>query len=192
MNATHSNSKNAKGFTLIELLVVIGIVVVLSVVVLLTLNPAQLLRQARDSTRISDLGTLKSALALYLADVTTPALGNTGLCYVSTSTSPGVNCLVFAAGTTTVTNAASSSLVNGQGWIPVNFNDISSGAPLSVLPLDPTNTAALFYAYRANTSTLVYELDAILESNKYIPLMSTDGGNISTAYEVGTDPGLDL
>ena len=190
MNATHS--KNAKGFTLIELLVVIGIVVVLSVVVLLTLNPAQLLRQARDSTRVSDLGTLKSALALYLADVSSPTLGDTAKCYVSTTTSPGTFCLVFAAGTVTTSSAASSSLVNGQGWVPVDFTGISSGAPISALPLDPVNTASLFYAYRANTSTLVYELDTILESTKYIPLMTTDGGNSSTVFEVGTDPGLDL
>ena len=39
------------GFTLIELLVVIAIIAILAVVVILTLNPAQLLAQARDSTR---------------------------------------------------------------------------------------------------------------------------------------------
>ena len=191
MNATHS--KNAKGFTLIELLVVIGIVVVLSVVVLLTLNPAQLLRQARDSTRVSDLGTLKSALALYLADVSSPYLGTSTNCYVSTSSSPGTNCLVFStAGTVVTSSAASSSRVDGTGWIPVNFTLISSGAPISALPLDPVNNTTTFYAYRSVSSTLVYELAAVLESSKYIPLMSTDGGNTTTAFEVGTDPGLDL
>ncbi|MEK7110770.1 MAG: prepilin-type N-terminal cleavage/methylation domain-containing protein, partial [Patescibacteria group bacterium] len=122
MNATHSNSKNAKGFTLIELLVVIGIVVVLSVVVLLTLNPAQLLRQARDSTRVSDLGTLKSALALYLADVTTPFIGTTTICYAHTSSSvTAAGCGYFLGTGTTSTSA--STVVTGTGWIPVNFGD---------------------------------------------------------------------
>jgi type II secretory pathway pseudopilin PulG len=50
-------------FTLIELLVVIAITEILSVVVMLTLNPAELLRQSRDSTRIADMGTLNTAVA---------------------------------------------------------------------------------------------------------------------------------
>ncbi|MEK7094356.1 MAG: prepilin-type N-terminal cleavage/methylation domain-containing protein [Patescibacteria group bacterium] len=57
-----------KGFTLIELLIVIAIIAVLSVVVVLTLNPAELLRRARDSTRISDMSSLNSALNNYRTD----------------------------------------------------------------------------------------------------------------------------
>ncbi|MBI5221157.1 MAG: prepilin-type N-terminal cleavage/methylation domain-containing protein, partial [Candidatus Liptonbacteria bacterium] len=41
-------SANTKGFTLIELLVVIAIIAILAAVVILTLNPGQLLKQARD------------------------------------------------------------------------------------------------------------------------------------------------
>src|SRR5258708_6841103 len=70
-----------QGFTLIELLVVIAIIAVLSVVVILSLNPAELLRQARDSNRISDMATLKSAVSLYLADVTSPFIGTSSICY---------------------------------------------------------------------------------------------------------------
>ncbi|MBI2888821.1 MAG: prepilin-type N-terminal cleavage/methylation domain-containing protein, partial [Candidatus Liptonbacteria bacterium] len=54
-----SKSAQEKGFTLIELLVVIAIVAILAVVLILTLNPAQILAQSRDSTRISDLNTVK-------------------------------------------------------------------------------------------------------------------------------------
>src|SRR5271154_2180592 len=76
---------NRKGFTLIELLVVIAIIAVLAVVVILSLNPAELLRQARDSNRVSDMATFKSAIALYLADVASPSLvgSTTALCYMS-------------------------------------------------------------------------------------------------------------
>ena len=49
-----------KGFTLIELLIVIAILAVLGVTVTLVLNPAELLRQGRDSTRISDLSSINS------------------------------------------------------------------------------------------------------------------------------------
>jgi len=40
-------------FTLIELLIVIAIIAILSIVVILVLNPAQLLKQSRDSNRVS-------------------------------------------------------------------------------------------------------------------------------------------
>src|SRR3989338_10096227 len=87
---------NTTGFTLIELLVVIAIVAVLSVVVVLALNPAELLRQARDSNRISDLATLKSALSFYSTDVSGNALyslGNGANCYIDQIATAG-----FSAG----------------------------------------------------------------------------------------------
>jgi prepilin-type N-terminal cleavage/methylation domain-containing protein len=57
-----------KGFTLIELLVVLAIIAVLAVVVVLVLNPAELLRQSRDSQRLSDMSTLDDAINFYAAN----------------------------------------------------------------------------------------------------------------------------
>lgn len=54
-----------RAFTLIEILVVIAIIVVLSVVVVMLLNPAEIVRQARDSTRVSDVDTIVHALSVY-------------------------------------------------------------------------------------------------------------------------------
>jgi prepilin-type N-terminal cleavage/methylation domain-containing protein len=183
-----------KGFTLIELLVVIAIVAVLAVTVILTLNPAQLLRQARDSNRMNDLATMKSAISLYLADVSTPFIGTSTLCYAHTSSS-AANCTArFSGGTITL----SSSLSNGgTGWIPVNLTSLSAGAPLSALPIDPVNNATYYYAYKADNTAGTFELNADLESTKFASGGSsdeegTDGGNSATLYEVGTDPGLDL
>jgi len=186
-------TKTNKGFTLIELLVVLAIVAILSVVVILTLNPAELLKQARDSNRVSDLSTLKSAISLYLADYSTPFVGTSTLCYISLSTQSATTtkCGVFtiAAVTNTTTTAANLRKVDGTGWIPVNFAAISSGAPIGNLPVDPVNTASLYYAYGA-TSTLTFEIDAFMESTKYANYMLNDGGNTDYAYEVGTTPGL--
>ena len=186
-----------RGFTLIELLVVIAIVAVLAVTVILTLNPAQLLRQARDSNRTQDLSTMKSAISLYLADVSAPGIGASANCYAHTS-STLASCTAgsrFAA-TGTVT-LASSLGITGSGWIPVNFTTISAGSPISALPVDPVNSATYFYAYRPDATNGTFEMNADMESTKFASggssdVESTDGGNVSTLYEVGTDPGLDI
>ncbi len=202
------NRKNRKGFTLIELLVVIAIIAVLAVVVVLTLNPAELLRQARDSNRLSDFATLKSALSLYATDVSTstPMYGATG----QGGTGDGSFDLFTAnsGASTTMTNyntagptwwgfaggegavaINTSRAVNGTGWIPIDFNAVSSGAPLSSLPVDPVNSGQNMYMYAA--SSTVFKLATKMESSKYTTggsadVETSDGGNSTSTYEAGT------
>jgi prepilin-type N-terminal cleavage/methylation domain-containing protein len=190
-------NKNSRGFTLIELLVVIAIIAILSVVVILTLNPAELLKQARDSSRISDLSTLNSALGVYYADVSSPTTSVSGAttdCYVFSGSgiTPGSNCSF--TGTFTVASTTSRA-VSGAGWLPINFTSISSGAPIGNLPIDPVNSATNVYRFVASTSIGAYEMNANMESAKQIAatgVEQTDGGNSTTIYEVGTAPGLSL
>ncbi len=206
---------NRKGFTLIELLVVIGIIAVLAVVVILTLNPAELLRQSRDSNRLSDTGTLKSAISLYLADVSAPVIGTSGVCYLTVSATStqawgnnipatwrtggyaSTTCGVFIGGTSsTITNpkdyvTSTMKAVDSTGWVPVNFTAISSGAPIGNLPTDPTNNSSYYYAYAASTTALLFEIDAHMESTKYATTSGTnaqnnDGGDSPLEYETGT------
>ena len=54
-----------KGFTLLELLIVIGILAILATVLIAVINPAELLRRARDTQRLSDLDALRSAISLF-------------------------------------------------------------------------------------------------------------------------------
>ena len=180
-----------KGFTLIELLIVIGILAILATTVVLVLNPAQLLAQARDTQRISDLSTLKSAVAVYLSTATDPAL--TAGPYSTANTTCG-----FGAAACTITT---STVVTGSGWVAIDLTASSGGSPIAVLPIDPTNTATYQYAYKADNTNKTFELNARLESTKYKVRMTADGGDDSTCssyveetcyYEVGTDPALDL
>jgi prepilin-type N-terminal cleavage/methylation domain-containing protein len=181
-----------KGFTLIELLVVIAIVAILAVVVVLTLNPAELLKQARDSNRISDLNTVKSAISIYLADVAAPSLGAVGTCYLSASTTNSLTSCGFQGTYATVVSSTNRG-VTGGGWMPVTFSSISSGAPFGQLPVDPTAGNAYVYRYVASTTSNTFKLMATLESAKYLAAgsaASTDGGASSTAYEAGTNMSL--
>lgn len=204
LQATSYTLHEKKGFTLIELLMVIGIIAVISVAILLTLNPAEILRQSRDSSRLHDLSTIKNAIALYLADVAVPQLaGNYQRCYMSPSTGNSTTTaqcgFLFTANITSTSTAASTDYrdVDGTGWVPINFNQVVSKAPISTLPVDPVNNVTYYYAYAASTS-LTFELDAArMESAKYgaggsKDAVSTDGGNNNNAYETGTAPGFAL
>ena len=179
-----------KGFTLIELLIVIAILAILAVTVFLVLNPAQLLAEARDVQRLSDLNSVKSAIALYLTTSSSPAVGENGRMTASGTCGFGSACTYL-----------STSTVDGTGWVNIDLTGTSGGSSLAALPIDPTNSTTYFYAYDGENTNKTFELNARLESTKYRGQMSTDGGDDSTCstyteaacwYEVGTDPGLNL
>jgi prepilin-type N-terminal cleavage/methylation domain-containing protein len=110
---------------------------------------------------------------------------------------------------------ANSRAVDGTGWIPINFNEVSSlGSPISILPIDPIkpnstgltklflNTAFAdlppdavnddhYYAYGTD-GIEGFEINAKLESTKYATKASNDGGDNALLYEVGNIPGLNL
>ncbi len=195
-----------KGFTLIELLVVIAILAVLAVAVVLVLNPAELLKQGRDSTRLSDMATLNSALSLYYTDVlgantsAWPSAGN--YCTVAASSTGGW------AGWSTCANVATTTGVNSTsqtvGWIPINFSLISSGSPLTKEPVDPNNNtascrgsgsitnASCGYAFIASSTAGTYKLETLMESAKFSyggssDVTSKDSGESTSTYEIGSN-----
>ncbi len=195
-----------KAFTLIELLVVIAIIAVLAVVVVLTLNPGQLILQSRDSTRLSDLASLQSAISLYQTDAAingSVRLGSSSVIYVSipdpaATTTLGTTCSTM--GLPALPNgytyhcAASSTFrkVDGTGWIPVNLSSITSGAPLGQLPIDPTNASSSRSYLTYTTNGTQYELTSQIESTKYKlggsnDTASSDGGTQASLYEKGTN-----
>jgi prepilin-type N-terminal cleavage/methylation domain-containing protein len=197
-NVSIVRMKNTKkGFTLIELLIVIGILAILVAAVVVVLNPAQLLAQARDGQRMSDLDSIRSAVNLFMATATNASFTATGpILTFSSTTGPGA-----APTSTTPTNwgtatISSSTAVDGNGWVKVAFNQISGGSPLAKLPIDPTQSATYQYGFVAKSASSTFEVIARLESTKYAPKMSADGGNLNDCgsytnancwYEVGSD-----
>ena len=209
-------NKHRSAFTLIELLVVIAILAILFIVVLLVLNPAQLLKQARDSNRIQDLATIKSAIGYYLEDQSSPVMGTAGTCYMdgptpSSSTSLATTtCYWFTTASSTFSTTSSRSVVSG--WIPINLSLISVGSPIGQWPVDPLNnlniTGAItvassaigaannfFYSYAVTSTNYGFKLAANMESSKYAAsgtadIESTDGGTQYNEYEQGTNLAL--
>ncbi|MFA5997413.1 MAG: type II secretion system protein [Candidatus Paceibacterota bacterium] len=229
MNSLNIKKERDGGFTLLELLIVISIIAILSVALVLVLNPAEALKKSRDAQRISDLSTLKTALGLYLTSTTTPHLGGASDDTTCKATPTGayasgdvVYYSLVGAGTITDTttdggstsvpdpiNVAVPALTDGTGWIPVNFDSLTGGSPISNLPVDPSNafnvkttnggddavgditSDSAFYRYVCSASPLAFEIDAILESDAFTTgaddKRTTDGGNNSNFYEVGTN-----
>ncbi len=188
----------SRSFTLIELLIVIAIVAILSVVVILALNPGELLKQARDSARMSDLNTLHKALSLYQVDNPAGSFGAASTTYISYPDS-STTCGNIGISTSTIANgyafACATSLsytrTDGTGWVPVNLSSITGGSPISSLPKDPVNTTSSqnYYQYLGNSSN--WALSALLESTKYLSQSGQkDGGYDPGRFEKGSDLAL--
>ena len=180
---------SSKSFTLIELLVVIGILAILTAAVVVVLNPAEYLKQARDTTRMNDLGQINQALTVLESQGVT-SFGTANTVYVSipdnassTCGSLGLPTLPSSYNYHCVT-ASNLQNINGTGWISVDFTQ-STALAFSNLPIDPTNTTSTgdYYTYTPGGS---WELTALMEAQKHNAAIA-DGGAYPGLYEKGTN-----
>jgi prepilin-type N-terminal cleavage/methylation domain-containing protein len=191
--------KNKKSFTLIELLIVIAILALLMSIIIITLNPSEILKQTRDTKRISNLKSINNALSIFQATRSSASMGTSSIIYISipdsSATCANLGLPTLPSGYTyACSSIANYRKTDGTGWIPVNFDSLDIGSPISSLPIDPTNTTSpgLYYTYITGGS---WELNAFMESLKQRisggeDKTSTDGGDSHSIFEIGTDLSL--
>jgi len=191
--------QSQRGFTLIELLIVIGIVAILATVTLLVLNPAEMLKQGRDSKRLSELNTINEGLNFAASQKPNLVLGTSNAVYISLPDTAS-DCSSFTSlpdlppgWSYRCATETDYRKVDGNGWIPVDFTGLASTV-FSSLPVDPVNSevGSLYYSYVAGTS---WELNAVVESEKYgsggsRDVAGGDGGTNAGVFERGTNLSL--
>lgn len=183
-----------KAFTLLELLIVIGILAILSTTMLMVINPVDLLAKARDSNRISNLSAINSAINVLMSFNSNAPVGSADTVYTSLpSNQPDCSDLGLPAlpGTWVYHCATEANLrkIDANGWVPIDFTQMDTGSPISYLPVDPINTVAsgLYYTYTTGGS---WELNGILESEKYQQDTTVSKSNFPGVLSFGSDPSL--
>lgn len=144
----HNSDK--RGFTLLELLIVIAIIAILSVIIIFVLNPAETLKKARDTQRMSDLNTLKTALGLYLTATSTPDL----------DAAATTDCLSNTAGTYSTT-----AQIYYSAEIASSTCTVSPGSPGADAIASATFTSGDFCKMAVSTTST-----AAVDGNGWVPV----------------------
>lgn len=159
------------GFSFIQILIVIILIVILGIVAVLIIKPSKILEKSRDAQRFEDMTTISAAINQYLAD----NHDFSGLVGPYSSIDVG-----FA-------NGRAGEKIDGTGWIPLNFQLISTGSPIERLPIDPLNNVTYNYRFGVSVAGKTYEINCVFERPENSTKESSDGGNNPNAYELGTD-----
>jgi len=178
-----------KGFSLVELLIVVGIIAILSGAAVVTINPVERLREARDTQRAQEIDSIDKTLKIIQTLGNSTSMGSSSVVYVSmpdTSTTCANLGLPDLPSGWAYECASTSTYLNadGTGWLPVNLQD-SGIAQLSRLPTDPINATSSGFYYIYITDGSAYKISAPIESIKYVPIAKLDGGSDEERLEKG-------
>ncbi|MCX7589960.1 MAG: prepilin-type N-terminal cleavage/methylation domain-containing protein, partial [Patescibacteria group bacterium] len=123
--------KLKNSFTLIEILIVLAILIILSTAILMFLNPPEYLKKSRDSQRLQDLTSLSKTISWFEADTGGRGfMGSSSIVYISladtTSTCANLGLPPLPSPWQyRCTTAQNLQKIDGTGWIPIDFNQLS-------------------------------------------------------------------
>jgi len=165
-------------------------------VVVIAINPAEILKRARDTKRINDLSNLHELIQLANSE----GLLNSTICngtniYISLPSSIDLSNINNLPSGFSWVQVSEDNLrkSDSTGWIPINVSDIS-GFSMPTLPVDPQNTLNdnLYYTFYCNPQQ-EYILTSYMESKTFGPKgnenskTNKDGGPDPYLYEVGSN-----
>ncbi len=159
-----------QGFTLVEILIVIGILALLATTLMLTLNPAETQKKARDTKRLNDMRNLQLLLEGWINGEPT------ALCTNTCQSSNIVN---------------SSWLQHDDGTGVNNLVDMGMISKyLQELPLDPNNgSTRTFYTSAGGTVEKTAEYFVVTSGSNYeIAVYQESKSNIG---KLGKNPSCD-
>ncbi len=149
-------NKSSKGFTLIELLIVIAIIAIISAVVFVALDPLTRFKDARDSTRWSDITAVLSAIKIDQVDnggtyLSTIASMATGTVYMIVDGATGAGC--------DDQNAYCDTNVFADSYC-VNLDGLVTGGYLGDVPVSPNGAGSWSasitgYTLQRNTTGII-------------------------------------
>jgi len=179
------------------MLIVIAIIAILAAIIILAINPIEQMKKTRDARRMADLQSLNQALQYAELDLDPSSqMGSSSVVYVSLpSSNSDCSDLGLPALNSPWTYHCSSQdnyrKADGSGWVPVNFTSLKAVPnALTILPIDPLNTASspgYYYTYVTGGS---WKLTAVLESSSNANKAINDGGTNPSLYETGTNLSL--
>ena len=154
-----------------------------------------MLRQARDSTRMGNIGTLHRTLSMFQIDRPGDSMGFPNRIHVSIpSDSPTCDNLGLPTPppgwSYRCVSAANLRNIDNTGWIPIDFTVMPRGSPLASLPIDPVNTVASSNFYVFVTDGRTWTLASLMESERHAPAAARDGGTDAARFEAGTNLSL--
>ncbi|MCX7996895.1 MAG: type II secretion system GspH family protein [Patescibacteria group bacterium] len=163
-------------FTLVELLIVIGIISVLAVALLITINPTEAQRRARDSQRLRDLNSIQTMAESWINE------GRAEFCQLGCSSNNG---------TTATTRTAAQACRSGHWMTDTDDGLINLCDFLKTVPVDPAN-ALIRSCINSASGTITrvdcsmryefamingaYEIATMIESESNALKASQDGG----------------
>jgi hypothetical protein len=181
----------ARGFSFPEILIILGVLSVIFTTTVFYLNPASVLKQSRDSQRLSDLNLLFLLINDFSEKFASKSLGNENTVYLSlpdesSSCSSYVLPSLPDGWSYLCANKENYQNIDSTGWLPIDFSLLLRGLPFSLLPRDPKNNNNYYYAFVASDRQFV--LSSLLESEKYLgQYAARDGGIDDARFELGNN-----